>query len=252
MHDRIFHAINRSQFRLLSNMLYLRLFRSLLFSTRHIRRISIEHRSSGKTLIHIYTYAMSGCLIDDLVVHANSVLILSLVLPSRQETCRFHLNLQTATIGQLMRDIQIEDAGIEHVHVYDENGHLLSKSNRIYSLLQSSFTIELNKQRTFLFDSRHQLQMKTSSMNDQTQVDRLSTENTVAILHHALNMMNMYHRKHRQLQDEANELTAQLKPLEKVREYNKKRNLSPIDSRLFLSMCSMHASNILATDEHCS
>jgi hypothetical protein len=144
------------------------------------------------------------------------VLVLSLILPSRQETCRFHLNLQTATVGQLIEEIKGEDAGIEHVHIFDENGSLLSKSYSINSLMHSSFTIQLNQQKTFLFDAINKLQIKDSTLR-QTKIDESSTENTVAALYHALNIMKIYHSKYLELKNEANELTAQLEPLEKVK-----------------------------------
>ncbi len=138
-----------------------------------------------------------------------------MVLPSRQETCRFHLNLQTATVGQLIDEIKQEDAGIEHVHIYDTNGHILSKSYSINSLMNSSFTIQLNQQRTFLFDAVNKLQIKEGTIR-QTKNDGPSTEDTVAALYHALNIMKTYHSKYIQLKTEANELTTQLEPLEKV------------------------------------
>ncbi len=144
------------------------------------------------------------------------MLVLSLILPSRQETCRFHLNLQTATVGQLIEEIKGEDAGIEHVHIFDENGSLLSKSYSINSLMHSSFTIQLNQQKTFLFDAINKLQIKDSTLR-QTKIDESSTENTVAALYHALNIMKIYHSKYLELKNEANELTAQLEPLEKVK-----------------------------------
>jgi hypothetical protein len=140
---------------------------------------------------------------------------LSLVLPSRQETCRFHLNLQTATVGQLINEIKMEDAGIEHVHICDDNGHLLSKSYSMNSVMRSSFTIQLNQQRTFLFDPINKLQIKEGAIKH-AKNDGPSTENTVAALYHALNIMKVYHAKYIELETEANELTTQLAPLEKV------------------------------------
>jgi len=138
-----------------------------------------------------------------------------LILPSRQETCRFHLNLQTATVGQLIEEIKQEDAGIEHVHIFDENGSLLSKSYSINSLMHSSFTIQLNQQKTFLFDAINKLQIKDSTLRH-TKTDGPATEDTVAALYHALNIMKIYHSKYLELKNEANQLTVQLEPLEKV------------------------------------
>jgi len=138
-----------------------------------------------------------------------------LILPSRQEKCRFHLNLQTATVGQLIDEIKQEDAGIEHVHIYDENRNLLSKSYSINSLMRSSFTIQLNKQKTFLFDAINKLQIKDHIIRD-TKSNGPSTEDTVAALYHALNIMKIYHSKYIELKNEANQLTIELEPLEKV------------------------------------
>ena len=154
--------------------------------------------------------------LEAILAHADSVLVLSLVLPSRQETCRFHLNLQTATVGQLINEIQMEDEGVEQVHVYTDSGNVLSKSYSIHSLLQSAFTIQLNQQRAFLFDPIHNLQTKQVPNRARNRVDGLSREDTVATLYHALNIMKVYHSKHLELQNEASELSAQLEPMEKV------------------------------------
>ncbi len=125
------------------------------------------------------------------------------------------MNLQTANIDQLINEIKLEDAGIEHVHIYDETGHLLSKSYSIKSLMTSPFTIQLNQQRTFLFDPLKTLQIKDSTFR-QNKSEGPSTEDTVAALYHALNVMRVYHHKYLELKTEANELTIQLEPLEKV------------------------------------
>ena len=150
------------------------------------------------------------------ITNANSDLVLSLILPSRQETCRFHLNLQTATIGQLIDEIHREDAGVEQVQIYDQHGKLLSKTYSIYSLLQSPFTIQLNQQRAFLFDPIHRLQTKPSRSMDTKTSDGPTIEDTVATLYHALNIMKVYNAGYLALQKEANELVKQLEPLEKV------------------------------------
>lgn len=153
------------------------------------------------------------------MAYADSILVLSLVLPSRQETCRFHLNLQTATVGQLIDEIKLEDTGIEHVHIYDKNGHLFAKSYSISSLMNSPFTIQLNQQRTFLFDPIEKLQIKQGTIRE-NKTDGPSTEDTVAALYHALNVMKIYHNRYLMLKQEANELTTQLEPLEKVSKLN--------------------------------
>lgn len=145
--------------------------------------------------------------------HSDSILVLSLPLPSRQETCRFHLNLQTSSVGQLIDEIKQEDAGVEHVHVYDNDGKLLSKSYPVNSLMNSAFTIQLNQQRTFLFDAINKLQIKDYTVR-QVKVDGPTTEDTVAALYHALNSLKVYHSKYLELKTEANQLTTQLEPLE--------------------------------------
>ena len=154
-------------------------------------------------------------ILESSLSYTDSILVLSLVLPSRQEICRFHLNLQTATVGQLIDEIKQEDSGVEHVHIYDESGHLLAKSYSMNSLLSFPFTIQLNQQRTFLFDPIRKLQIKETATR-QTKTDGPSVENTVAALYQALNVMKVYHNKYNELKKEANELTAQLEPLEKV------------------------------------
>lgn len=138
-----------------------------------------------------------------------------MILPSRQETCRFHLNLQTANVGQLIKEIKSEDAGIEHVHVYDETGHLLAQSYSIKSLMNSPFTVQLNQQRTFLFDPQKNLRIKDSTYR-RNRNEGQAIEDTVVALYRALNTMSAYTQRYQRLKSEAEQLTVQLEPLEKV------------------------------------
>ena len=126
------------------------------------------------------------------------------------------MNLETATVGELIEGIHREDAGVEHVQIYDEHGKLFSKSYSIHSLLQTPFTIQLNQQRAFLFDPIHRLQMKTNRKIETKTIDGPTMEDTVATLYHALNIMKIYNARYLALQREATELTERLEPLEKV------------------------------------
>jgi hypothetical protein len=60
------------------------------------------------------------------------------------------------------------------------------------------------------------LQIKDRTFR-QNKTEGPSTEDTVAALYHALNVMKAYHHKYLELKNEANELTTQLEPLEKVK-----------------------------------
>lgn len=102
------------------------------------------------------------------------------------------------------------------MHIYDENGHTLAKSYSMNSLLKSPFTIQLNQQRTFLFDPIKKLQVKENPIVKSVIADGPSTEDTIAGLYHALNSMKVYHSKYVELKQEANDLTSQLESLEKV------------------------------------
>lgn len=144
---------------------------------------------------------------------------MSLILPSRQETCRFYLSLQTANVSQLIKEIRQEDNGVENVQIYDEKGSLFAQSYPISSLIRSPFTIQLNQQRTFLFDPVNKLQIKDTTIR-QPKSEGPSTEDTVAALYYALNVMKVYHSKYVELKAEAESLTIQLEPLEKVIQYN--------------------------------
>ena len=81
--------------------------------------------------------------------------------------------------------------------------------------MKSSFTIQLNHQRTFLFDAINKLQTKNSTIR-QMKSDGPLIEDTVSALYQALNSMKVYHSKYIELKNEANQLTEQLLPLEKV------------------------------------
>lgn len=142
-----------------------------------------------------------------------------MLLPSRQETCRFHLNLQTANVGQLIKEIKLEDAGVEQVQIYDETGHLLAQSYLIKSLMNSPFTVQLNQQRTILFDPQKNLRIKDSTFR-RNRNEGQGIEDTVVALYRALNTMSAYAQRYQRLKSEADQLTAQLEPLEKVRTSN--------------------------------
>lgn len=81
--------------------------------------------------------------------------------------------------------------------------------------MNNSFTIQLNKQRTFLFDPIKNLKIKENLIREK-KTEGPSTEDIVGTLYHALNVMKTYHNKYDELKQEANELTIQLEPLEKV------------------------------------
>lgn len=149
------------------------------------------------------------------LAYDDSILILSLPLPSRQETCRFHLNLQIANVGQLINEIKSEDTGVEQVHVYDQTGHLLAQSYSIKSLMNAPFTIQLNQQRTFLFDSQTNLRIKDGAFR-RNRNEGQALEDTVAALYRALNVANVYNQRYQRLKIEANQITAELEPLEQV------------------------------------
>lgn len=138
-----------------------------------------------------------------------------MLLPSRQETCRFHLNLQTANVGQLINEIKLEDAGVEQVHVYDQSGHLLAQSYLVKSLINAPFTIQLNQQRTTLFDPQKNLRIKDSSIRRERNEGQ-AIEDTVAALYRALHVTSLYNQRNQRLKIEADQLTAELEPLEKV------------------------------------
>ncbi|CAF4900691.1 unnamed protein product, partial [Rotaria socialis] len=92
-------------------------------------RSAINVPTSSKLLQTILVKNNSTNTIPEPTIsYSDSALVLSLILPSRQETCRFHLNLHTTTVGQLIDEIQQEDAGIEHVQIFDKKGTLFSKS----------------------------------------------------------------------------------------------------------------------------
>ena len=115
-----------------------------------------------------------------------------------------------------MNEIKQEDSGIEHIHIYDENGHSISKSYTISSLINSPFTIQINQQTAFLFDPINKLQIQDRTIR-QMKTHESTTDDTVATLYHALNIMKTYHAKYFELQHEADALQTQLEPLEKVK-----------------------------------
>ncbi|CAF1598026.1 unnamed protein product, partial [Didymodactylos carnosus] len=168
---------------------------------------------------------------------SDNVLILSLVLPSRSETCRFYLNLHTATVGHLIDEIKNEDHGVEQVQLFHENGQILSKSFSVEALMRMKFTICLNKQRTYLFDPIANLKnvrpksfgWSKNESDDKAQMT--STNDTVAALYHAINVVKLYNEKQLQLKDELEQLNKQLAPLEII-----KGKLASISQR-FTSRC---------------
>ena len=198
------------------------LFRSFISAPVKIAQIcrsaSLQVQPFGKER-YVLICILTQFFLESSLTYADSVLILSLVLPSRQETCRFHLNLQQATVGQLIDEIHGEDPGVQQVQVFDQQGNTLAKSYTIESLLKSPFTIQLNQQRTFLFDPIKKLQIKESSIIRSAKADGPSTEDTVAALYQALNSMKVYHSHYTKLKQEANELSTQLEPLEKVSDF---------------------------------
>ncbi|XP_061914402.1 calcium uniporter protein, mitochondrial isoform X2 [Entelurus aequoreus] len=146
------------------------------------------------------------------VVYQNGLPVISVSLPSRRERCQFTLKPLSDCVGVFLQQLQAEDRGIDRVAIYSTDGARVASSTGIDILLLDDFKLVINDTTHLVRPPRRELlpHEETERLNDvKFLVQQLYT--TLRIEEHQLT-------KERELIGRLEDLNAQLRPLEKVRQ----------------------------------
>nr|XP_020458577.1 calcium uniporter protein, mitochondrial isoform X2 [Monopterus albus] len=146
------------------------------------------------------------------VAYQNGLPVISVSLPSRRERCQFTLKPFSDCVGVFLQQLQAEDRGIDRVAIYSMDGVRVASSTGIDILLLDDFKLIINDTTYLVRPPRRELlpHEEAERLNDvKFLVQQLYT--TLHIEEHQLS-------KERALIGRLEDLNAQLRPLEKVKE----------------------------------
>ncbi len=135
-------------------------------------------------------------------------------LPSRDEPCMFTLKPVTHTIGDLLRMLKEEDAGIDRAVVRSaSSGVRIASTTSVQTLLQEDFDLVINDTSYRV----HPPPATTMEISEQEQHRLGDVRNLVGQLYEALNMEEHQARQERRLVEQIEALQTELAPLEQQR-----------------------------------
>uniref|UniRef100_A0A8C4XI85 Calcium uniporter regulatory subunit MCUb n=1 Tax=Erpetoichthys calabaricus TaxID=27687 RepID=A0A8C4XI85_ERPCA len=152
---------------------------------------------------------------DVTVEYRHGLPTLCLPLPSRRETCRFSLKPLLMNVGDLLRDVQREDRGIESVAVLSPDGVRLSSAVPVHVLLRSDFQIAIN-------GVHYQVRPPDTVLAEQIGAQQTPAmdelKDVIQRLHSALHLPAHHVQTQEKLLLRLGELREELRPLEEVKE----------------------------------
>jgi hypothetical protein len=139
--------------------------------------------------------------------------VLSLPLPSRNETCDFVLRPFLQTVAHVTSSIRNEDPGIERVVLYSPDGNRISSSTGVDLLLQSDFHLHVN-------DLKYHIKIPTDMVSGMLDGEKSLSDvrNVIHKLYTSLNVDRHQLSKERDLRGQLEALASELAPLETQRQ----------------------------------
>ncbi|CAI8033645.1 Calcium uniporter protein, mitochondrial [Geodia barretti] len=139
--------------------------------------------------------------------------VLSLPLPSRNETCDFVLRPFLQTVAHVTSSIRNEDPGIERVVLYSPDGNRISSSTGVDLLLQSDFHLHVN-------DLKYHIKIPTDMVSGMLDGEKSLSDvrNVIHKLYTSLNVDRHQLSKERELRGQLEALASELAPLETQRQ----------------------------------
>ncbi|XP_026847484.1 calcium uniporter protein, mitochondrial isoform X1 [Drosophila persimilis] len=146
---------------------------------------------------------------DDIFVeYVNGMPHMTVRLPSRNELCQFALKPITHNVGDLLSMLRQEDRGIDRAAVINKNGVRIASSCTIDSLLDDTFSIQINN-RTMEVNPPKRDKITVESMDKVGDVRKV-----IAQLYEAFNVGEYQLEKSNQLAKELESIRYELEPLE--------------------------------------
>ncbi|XP_039486814.1 calcium uniporter protein, mitochondrial isoform X2 [Drosophila santomea] len=148
------------------------------------------------------------CNEDIYVEYVNGMPHMTVRLPSRNELCQFALKPISHNVGDLLAMLRAEDRGIDRAAVINRHGVRIASSCTIESLLDDSFSIQINN-RTLDVNPPKRDKVTLESMDKVGDVRKV-----IAQLYEAFNVGEYQLEKSNQLAKELETLRYELEPLE--------------------------------------
>ncbi|XP_016955482.1 calcium uniporter protein, mitochondrial isoform X2 [Drosophila biarmipes] len=146
---------------------------------------------------------------DDIYVeYVNGMPHMTVRLPSRNELCQFALKPISHNVGDLLAMLKAEDRGIDRAAVINRHGVRIASSCTIDSLLDDSFSIQINN-RTLEVNPPKRERITVESVDKVGDVRKV-----IAQLYEAFNVGEYQLEKSNQLAKELETLRYELEPLE--------------------------------------
>ncbi|XP_034134194.1 calcium uniporter protein, mitochondrial isoform X2 [Drosophila guanche] len=146
---------------------------------------------------------------DDIFVeYVNGMPHMTVRLPSRNELCQFALKPISHNVGDLLSMLREEDRGIDRAAVINKNGVRIASSCTIDSLLDDTFSIQINN-RTMEVNPPKRDKITLESMDKVGDVRKV-----IAQLYEAFNVGEYQLEKSNQLAKELESIRYELEPLE--------------------------------------
>ncbi|XP_044778951.1 calcium uniporter protein, mitochondrial isoform X4 [Drosophila simulans] len=168
----------------------------------------IKNRKRKKKLILNRKKMKKKTCNDIYVEYVNGMPHMTVRLPSRNELCQFALKPISHNVGDLLAMLRAEDRGIDRAAVINKHGVRIASSCTIESLLDDSFSIQINN-RTLDVNPPKRDKVTLESMDKVGDVRKV-----IAQLYEAFNVGEYQLEKSNQLAKELETLRYELEPLE--------------------------------------
>ncbi|XP_052846610.1 calcium uniporter protein, mitochondrial isoform X1 [Drosophila gunungcola] len=173
-------------------------FKKIIMNRKRKRKLSPNRKKTKKKIGN-----------DDIYVeYVNGMPHMTIRLPSRNELCQFALKPISHNVGDLLAMLKAEDRGIDRAAVINRHGVRIASSCTIDSLLDDSFSIQINN-RTLEVNPPTRERVTVESVDKVGDVRKV-----IAQLYEAFNVGEYQLEKSNQLAKELETLRYELEPLE--------------------------------------
>ncbi|XP_054724285.1 calcium uniporter protein, mitochondrial-like [Uloborus diversus] len=170
-------------------------------------------KTSLPSLTRCMTTSATSIVPDEVsVCYQRGLPVITVPLPSRRERCRFILRPVTSTVADFLRDLQMEDKGIDRLSIQSTDGTRIAASTTIASLMQEDFHLIINDV-VYLVDAP---ELEVIPTQESQCLDSVRVR--VAQLYEALHVDQHQLQMENRLIGQLEQLREELAPLEKKRD----------------------------------
>ncbi|XP_010187951.1 PREDICTED: mitochondrial calcium uniporter regulatory subunit MCUb, partial [Mesitornis unicolor] len=148
---------------------------------------------------------------DVTINYRHGLPVITLMLPTRSERCRFTVKPMVTTVGAFLQDVQREDKGIERAEVFSTDGSKVSNATLMEVLLMNDFKLVINNTE---YRASPPVKDKPSSEHATEMEDVKSLVHRLFV---ALHLEDHQIRKERELLQKLDRLKEELLPLEQMK-----------------------------------